>query len=99
MPDRMYPPRPAVPPASLEPCIRVRSDPAPAEPLLRPLGLDLAEMVILDLACQTECTLRALRFHPHHSNLAFESLFQVLSIRIMSWDFEGTDKPFPGGER
>ena len=56
-------------------------------------------MVILDLACQTECTLCALRLHPHHSNLAFEFLFQMLSIRIMSWDFEGADNPFPGGER
>src|ERR1039457_649360 len=56
-------------------------------------------MVILDLARQTECTLRALRFHPHHSNPAFEFLFQMLSIRIMSWDFEGADKPFPRDER
>src|ERR1035437_4636662 len=40
-----------------------------------------------------------MRFHPHHSNLAVESLVKMLSIWIMSWDFEGTDKPFPGGER
>jgi hypothetical protein len=53
-------------------------------------------MVILNLASQAVRALHALRFHPHHANLTFELLFQMLSIRIMSWDFEGADKPLPG---
>ena len=55
-------------------------------------------MVILYLACQAVRALYTLRFHPHHANLTFELLFQMLSIRIMSWDFEGTDEPLPGRE-
>ena len=55
-------------------------------------------MVILDLACQTVRTFRVLRFHPHHANLTFEFLLQLLSIRIMSWDFERADQPLPRGK-
>ena len=55
-------------------------------------GLD--EMVILDLARQTVLAFHVLRLHPHHANLTFELLFQMLSIRIMSWDFERADQLF-----
>jgi hypothetical protein len=59
--------------------------------LLRSFRLKLVEVVILDLARQSECPLGNLRFHPHYANSAFERLFQMFSIRIMSWDFDGAD--------
>jgi hypothetical protein len=56
-----------------------------------PFGCGSVETVVLDLAGQTKSALRALWFHPQHANLAFESLFQMLSFWIMTWDFEGAD--------
>jgi hypothetical protein len=66
---------------------------------MRVYALNLVEMVILDLASQTERTLGAQGLNPYHSDSALESLFQMFSIRIMSWDFKAADKPLPRSER
>ena len=56
-------------------------------------------MVILDLTRQAKRTIGAQRFNSHNSHLALESLFQKLSIWIMSWDSEVADKPLTKRER
>ena len=56
-------------------------------------------MVVLNPACNSKHAIALLRFHPHDPNLALEASLQMLSIRVMSWDFESTGQEFSRRER
>lgn len=67
--------------------------------LLRSFGVgQSSEAVIFNAASNPEGPVGLLWFNPHHTNLTLQISFQMLSIRVVSWDFEGTYQQFAGGE-
>jgi hypothetical protein len=53
--------------------------------------MDLRETIVFDAAGYSEQLVRSLGNDSQNPYLAFQRTFQMLSIRIMSWDFDRTN--------
>lgn len=80
---------------SLSSGVRLDAGPAPArmdawlgQQSSETRGMDVGQVVIFDPAGDTEGIARFLGNHAQHADPAFQRSFQMLSMRIMSWDFD-----------